>query len=65
MIFCVDIREQESGDTIKTVLETESHDEAWGVVNQYNNKEYGEYAELLKEYPKKKYFIDVYNDETR
>lgn len=64
MIFCVDIREKKTGNTVKTVLETESHDEAWGAVNQYN-KEYGTYSELLKEYPKKRFFIDVYNDETR
>lgn len=64
MIFCVDIREHKTGSTVKTVLETESHDEAWEVVNQYD-KEYGSFSELLKEYPKKKYFIDVYNDDTR
>lgn len=64
MIFCVDIREFETGTTIKTVLETELHDEAWEVVNQYD-KEYGEYSRLLKEYPKEKYFLDVYNDDVR
>jgi hypothetical protein len=64
IIFCVDIREKETGNTVKTVLETESHDEAYNAVNQYN-KEYGIFAELIKEFPKEKYFMDVYNDETR
>lgn len=64
MIFCVDIRDKKTGNTVKTILETKSHDEAYIVVNQYN-KEYGTFSELLKEFPKEKYFIDVYNDETR
>lgn len=64
MIFCVDIREIESGNTIKTILETENHYEAYRVVNEYN-KEYGIFKEVGKEFPKDKYFIDVYNDESQ
>ena len=56
MLYCVDIREKKSGRTVKTVLET--------VVDEYN-KEYGEGAKYLSEYPKADYFIDVFNDETR
>ncbi|WP_125154486.1 hypothetical protein [Clostridium rectalis] len=62
MIFCADIREKKTGNTIKTVLKTASHDEAYQAVNEYN-KEYGTFAILLQEYPKKKYFIDIYKDE--
>lgn len=64
MKYCVDIREEKSGRTIKTILETESHDEAWRLVNEYN-KEYGIYNVIGKEFPKSKYFIDVYNDESK
>lgn len=64
MLYCVDIREKKSGRTVITVLETEDHDKAWTVVNEYN-KEYGEGAKYLSEYPKADYFIDVFNDETR
>ena len=62
MIYCVDIREKQTRNTIEIVLETKSHDRAWEVVNQYN-KEYGEYKYLLEEYPKDKYFIDVFENE--
>ena len=62
IIFCVDIREKTTGNTIKTVLKTESHDEAYKIVNEYN-KEYGAGVKLLQEFPKEKYFIDVYNNE--
>lgn len=64
MIFCVDIREKKTGNTINTVLETKDHDEAWRAVNEYN-KEYGVFSKLLEQYPKEDYFIDVYNDELR
>jgi len=64
MKYCVDIREQKSGRTVKTIIETEDHDKAYTIVNEYN-KEYGIYNTLKNEFPKDKYFIDVYNDETR
>lgn len=62
MKYCVDIREKESNNTITTILETESHEEAWEMVNKYN-KCYSEGKKLRKEYPIEKYFIDVYNEE--
>ena len=64
MMYCVDIREKNSGNTIVTVLETENHDKAWAIVNEYN-KEYGDGGKYIKTYPKDKYFIDVFNDESR
>lgn len=62
MLYCVDIREKKTGNTIKTILETTSHDEAWKKVNEYN-KEYGIGKELRMEYPISNYFVDVFNKE--
>lgn len=64
MMFCVDIRERESGNTVETILETSDYDNAWDMVNQYD-KGYGKGKEYLNLYPKNKYFADVFNDETR
>ena len=64
MMFCVDIREKTTKNTVKTILETESHDEAYETVDKYD-KEHESFASLLQEYPKEKYFVDVYNDDTR
>ena len=58
MRYTVNIKENKTNNIVKTVLETESDYEAYSVVNQYN-KEYGEYSELLKEYPKKSYNIEI------
>ena len=62
MKFCVDIREKNSGNTIFVALETESHDEAYKLLNEYN-KCYDRGIELRKRYPLSEYFADVYNDE--
>lgn len=57
-MYSVIIKENKTDNIVKVVLETESDYEAYSVVNQYN-KEYGEYAELLKEYPKQNYRIEL------
>lgn len=64
MIFCVDVREKETGSTIECILETASHNEAYEAMNEYN-KEYGTFGKLVKQFPKEKYFVDVYHDYSR
>lgn len=56
MKYHVEIMENKTGNKIKDVLETESHNEACKTVNEYN-KEYGYYSELLEKYPKKDHSI--------
>ena len=38
MIYCVDIRDYYSGDTIETILETENPDEAYAMADSWNRE---------------------------
>lgn len=55
MIFCVDIRSVETGDTVETILETDDHQIAYETAERWN----------LHNHNKQAFFADVYNDETR
>ena len=62
MEYKVNIKETKTNKLIKTMLTTNNFIEASTIINEYN-KEYGIFKEIGEEYPKDKYFIDVYNEE--
>jgi hypothetical protein len=75
MIYCVDIRDYFSGNTIETILETEDPDEAyakakeWNVENGVSDDDvdsfYNEDILVHEDGHICKKFADVYHDETR
>lgn len=75
MIYCVDIRDYYSGNTIETILETESPDEAYGKAKEWNenngvteddiNSFYNEDFLMHEDGHTCKQFADVFQDETR
>lgn len=75
MIYCVDIRDYFSGNTIKTILETEDSDEAYARAKEWNdengvtdddvNSFYNEDILIHEDGHICKMFADVYQDETR
>ncbi len=75
MIYCVDIRDYYSGNTIKTIFETENSDEAYVRAKEWN-KENGVTDEDIDSFYNEdvlvhedghvcKRFADVYQDETK
>lgn len=75
MLYCVDIRNYFSGDTIKTILETENYDEAYIKANDWNNKHnvtmadidsfYNDDVIIHKDGHICMKFADVFQDDTR
>jgi hypothetical protein len=75
MIYCVDIRDYYSGNTIKTIFETENSDEAYARAKEWNkengvtdddiNSFYNEDVLIHEDRHICKRFADVYQDETR
>ena len=61
-VYCVDIRAKSTGNTVKTILETDDHDCAYRMVDEYN-KQYGRGGEFAKQYPHKQFYADVYQKE--
>lgn len=55
MIFCVDIRSVETGDTVETILETDNHEIAYETAESWNAQNHN----------KEIFFADVYHDEMR
>ena len=75
MIYCVDIRETDTGNTIETILETTNHDIAYAKAREWN-KNNGITDDDIEAYYNEDWFIhnggtymkkfaDVYHDETR
>lgn len=75
MIYCVDIRDYISGNTIETILETENPDEAYTKAKEWNeennvtdddiNSFYNEDILLHEDGHIYKRFADVFEDDTR
>lgn len=75
MIYCVDIRDYFSGNTIETILETTDCDEAYARADSWNKENgvtgeqidsfYNDDILMLKDGYICKKFADVYQDETR
>jgi hypothetical protein len=75
MVYCVDIRRTEDGNTIKTILQTRNHDRAYEVAKKWNKRHgvtdsdieafYNEDWLMYSDGHIIKYFADVYHDETR
>lgn len=75
MIYCVDIRDYHSGNTIETILETTDCDEAYAKAKEWNeennvtdndiNSFYNEDILIYEDGRICKRFADVYQDETR
>lgn len=64
MVYCVDLRNKETGNTEFVILETDCNIKAWSATEEYNNGT-GIYSQVPKEYPREKYFADVFEDDTR
>lgn len=62
VVYCVDIRAKSTGNTVKTIMETDDHDCAYRMVDEYN-KHYGRGGEFTKQYPHKQFYVDVYQKE--
>lgn len=75
MVYCVDIRDYFSGDTIETILETNNHDEAYDRAEKWNKENNVTDEDIISFYNEDillhedghicKRFADVYQDETR
>ncbi|MBO5828881.1 MAG: hypothetical protein J6R59_10590 [Paludibacteraceae bacterium] len=75
MIYCVDIRDYYSGDTIETILETADYDEAYTKADSWNKEHNVTEADINSFYNEDilvhedghicKRFADVYQDEAR
>lgn len=75
MIYCVDIRDYYSGNTIETILETTDYDKAYETADSWNknhnvteddiNSFYNEDFLVHADGHVCKRFADVYQDETR
>ena len=57
--YYVYLRNKLTGEVVKTLLEKETQENAYTIVNEYN-KEYGRGENLRKEYPIDNYEIDVW-----
>ena len=64
VVYCVDIRAKSTGNTVKTIMETDDHDCAYRMVDEYN-KHYGRGGEFTKQYPHKQFFVDVHQKEAQ
>lgn len=75
MVYCVDIRDYNSGNTIETILETEDYDVAYAKADEWNKSNnvteddieafYNEDYLIHKDGTVVGRFADVYHDETR
>ena len=75
MVYCVDIRDAISGNSIETILETEDHDVAYAKAKEWNESNgvteadieayYNEDWLIREDGTQMKKFADVYHDETR
>ena len=75
MIYCVDIRDYYSGNTIETIFETTDHDEAYAKAREWNENNgvteddiesfYNEDILIHEDGHICKRLADVYHDETR
>lgn len=75
MIYCVDIRDYYSGDTIETILETENPDEAYAMADNWNRENnvteddiksfYNEDVLIHEDGHIVKKFADVFQDDTK
>lgn len=57
--FNVEVKERKGKNTIKTLFKTDEYLTAIKLVDEYN-KGYGEGGKYLKEFPKTKFFVDVF-----
>ena len=57
--YYVYLRNRLTGEVVKTLLEKETHENAYTIVNEYN-KGYSRGEELRKEYPIENYITDVW-----